>query len=148
MGLKNDQFNLERFLTAQNPVFETVLSELNSGRKKTHWMWFIFPQLRILGYSDTAKYYGIEDITERKAYLKNSVLRNRLINCLKALSTHKNLSAIHIFGKTDAKKLRSSLTLFIDATDDPELNGLIIATLQHYFDNERCSQTEIFIESS
>jgi len=71
----NPTYNLERFLTAQEPVYNTVLSELRNGKKQTHWMWFIFPQLKELGFSSTAKFYGIADINEARAYLQHPILR-------------------------------------------------------------------------
>lgn len=105
-------FNLQRFVDAQEDVYEEVLAELAQGRKTTHWMWFVFPQLRALGQSVTAHYYGIASADEALAYLQHPVLGTRLCECVDQLLAL-NMSNPHvIFGSPDDLKLRSSLTLF------------------------------------
>lgn len=105
-------FNLQRFVDAQEDVYEEVLAELAQGRKTTHWMWFVFPQLRALGQSVTAHYYGIASADEALAYLQHPVLGTRLRECVDQLLAL-NMSNPHvIFGSPDDLKLRSSLTLF------------------------------------
>jgi uncharacterized protein (DUF1810 family) len=96
-----DHFNLERFVTAQAPVFETVLSELRAGRKRTHWMWFVFPQLRGLGRSSTAQFYGISSIHEARAYLAHPVLGPNLDLCTRIVLTSESPSIHAIFGSPD-----------------------------------------------
>ena len=104
---------LERFVTAQEPVWPTVQAELRAARKQTHWMWFIFPQLRGLGQSAMATRYGIEDLSEARAYLRHRVLGPRLMECVKLLlAAPAERDAVGIFGEVDAMKLRSCLTLF------------------------------------
>jgi uncharacterized protein (DUF1810 family) len=115
-----DRFDLERFVTAQAPVFETVLAELRAGRKRTHWMWFVFPQLSGLGRSSTARFYGIGSIDEARAYLAYPVLGPRLDLCARIVLTSESPSLHAIFGSPDDMKFRSCMTLFSLAADDPD----------------------------
>lgn len=108
----NDQFDLQRFVDAQASIHERALAELKSGRKQSHWMWFVFPQLAGLGHSDMARRYGISGRDEAIAYLQHSVLGERLTGCCEALLEWKNRSATAIMGSPDDMKLRSSMTLF------------------------------------
>jgi len=107
-----DPYDLARFRTAQQPVFETALAELRAGRKQTHWIWFIFPQLRGLGRSPTAQLYGISSIEEARAYLADPVLGERLRLATAATLTVEGRSAHAIFGSPDDMKFHSSMTLF------------------------------------
>jgi uncharacterized protein (DUF1810 family) len=104
---------LDRFVMAQNPVFELVMSELRSGAKRSHWMWFVFPQLRGLGQSEMAWRFGIRDLAEAKAYLAHPTLGERLRMATEAMLTHAAKSARSILGQPDDAKFRSCLTLFI-----------------------------------
>ena len=113
-------FNLERFVTAQAPVFATVLAELRAGRKRTHWMWFIFPQLAGLGRSSTARFYGISSIDEARAYLGHPLLGPRLELCTRIVLASESSSLHAMFGSPDDMKFRSCMTLFSRATDDPD----------------------------
>jgi uncharacterized protein (DUF1810 family) len=115
-----DAFNLERFVTAQAPVFETVLAELRAGRKRTHWIWFIFPQLAGLGRSSMARFYGIGSLEEARAYLAHPVLGPRLDQCTRIVLESEGPSLHAIFGSPDDLKFRSSMTLFSLAADDPD----------------------------
>ena len=115
-----DRFNLEHFVTAQASVFETVLAELRAGRKRTHWMWFVFPQLSGLGRSSTARFYGIGSIDEARAYLAHPALGPRLDLCAGIVRASERPSLHAIFGSPDDMKFRSCMTLFSLATDDPE----------------------------
>jgi uncharacterized protein (DUF1810 family) len=108
----SDPYNLERFVTAQEPVFDTVLKELKAARKQTHWMWFIFPQLRDLGRSSTAKFYGIGWLEEARAYLGHPLLGPRSILCARTVLESEGRSLSAIFGSPDDLKFRSSMTLF------------------------------------
>lgn len=108
--------DLERFVEAQSSgVHEQAIAELRSGRKRTHWMWFVFPQLRGLGHSAAAVRYGITGIDEARAYLAHPILGARLQDCAAVLDGLPGASALGMFGATDAMKLRSSLTLFAEA---------------------------------
>jgi uncharacterized protein (DUF1810 family) len=113
-----DPFNLERFLTAQAPVIETVLVELRRGRKQSHWMWFVFPQLRGLGHSSTAQFYGISSLAEARAHLAHPVLGSRLNLCTKTVNEIVGSSLQAIFGSPDDMKFRSCATLFSIAAED------------------------------
>lgn len=104
--------DLNRFREAQDRVWPQVLAELRAGRKTGHWMWFVFPQLRGLGRSETARFYGIADMEEARAYLADPVLAGRLEQAATALLSHSGLTAEEILGPVDALKLRSSATLF------------------------------------
>lgn len=117
---QDDPFELSRFVAAQDRVLETVLAELRAGRKQTHWMWFIFPQLRALGRSPTADFYGIGSIEEARAYLRHSVLADRLARATDAVLGISGRSAHEIFGSPDDMKFRSSMTLFNEAAVENE----------------------------
>ena len=115
-----DRSNLERFVTAQAPVFETVLAELRAGRKRTRWTWFVFPQLSGLGRSSTARFYGIGSIDEAHAYLAHPLLGPRLDLCARIVLASESPSLHAIFGSPDDMKFRSGMTLFSLAADDPD----------------------------
>ena len=111
---------LDRFVEAQADTFERALSELRSGRKKSHWMWFVFPQIAGLGRSSTARHYAIASLDEARSFLSHSILGPRLLTASEAvLSWEGERSAVAIFGTTDAMKLRSSMTLFEQAGENP-----------------------------
>jgi uncharacterized protein (DUF1810 family) len=107
-------------VTAQAPVFETVLAELRAGRKRTHWMWFVFPQLSGLGRSSTARFYGITFIDEAHAYLAHPLLGPRLDLCTRIVLSSESPSVHAIFGSPDDMKFRSCMTLFSFAMEDPD----------------------------
>ena len=113
--------SLQRFLDAQASVIDTALAELRSGRKRSHWMWFVFPQLGVLGRSATAKFYGIASIDEARQYVAHPVLGPRLLACTEAVLTHAGKSANAIFGSPDDLKFRSCLTLFSRAAPQHEV---------------------------
>jgi uncharacterized protein (DUF1810 family) len=122
---------LERFVEAQDGVYDDALAELSAGRKRTHWIWFIFPQIAGLGSSPTARLYAIASLDEARAYLAHPVLGPRLRECAQALLAIDGRSARDILGYPDDLKLRSSMTLFARAADDP---GVFQAVLDRYFD--------------
>lgn len=111
-------YNLERFLTAHQYNYENALREITDGRKRTHWIWFIFPQLTVLGRSANAKYYGISGYDEAKAYLEHPILGARLREITRALLQHRGESAVDILGGIDAVKVRSCMTLFDAVSPD------------------------------
>jgi uncharacterized protein (DUF1810 family) len=114
-----DPYELQRFVDAQAGVYETALAELAAGRKRSHWMWFIFPQLRGLGASAMAERYGISGLEEARAYLDHPLLGPRLRACVEAVNRIAARSASEIFGSPDDLKFRSSMTLFAAAEDGP-----------------------------
>src|SRR5271169_1019373 len=122
----NDPFDLQRFVTAQDPVFAQVCSELRRGRKEGHWMWFVFPQLEGLGHSWMASKFAISSRDEAEAYLKHSILGPRLKECTRLVNLVEGRSIEQIFGYPDDLKFRSSMTLFAHATPENEvfLNAL------------------------
>jgi len=119
--------DLQRFLDAQAGVIDDVLAELAAGRKRTHWMWFVFPQLASLGRSGTARFYGLADLDEAKAYLAHPVLGERLRRCTQAVLAHGERTAHAIFGSPDDLKFRSCMTLFGLAAPDEPLFGRALA---------------------
>lgn len=125
-------FDLDRFVEAQDGVFDQALAEIRRGQKRGHWMWFIFPQLRGLGRSPTARHYGLASAAEAAAYLAHPVLGPRLRACVEALQDQEQGSAVEIFGEVDAMKLRSSLTLFAE----PAGERLFVAALERWFDGQ------------
>jgi uncharacterized protein (DUF1810 family) len=126
--------DLERFVEAQAAVYAGVVAELAAGRKRGHWMWFVFPQLRGLGHSATARYYGIASAAEAKAYLAHPLLGARLRECTRLVLAVEGRSAHAIFGSPDDLKFRSSMTLFGHGAAD---DALFSAALDRYFGGER-----------
>ena len=111
---------LERFLKAQEEYYDIALSEIKSGRKRSHWIWYIFPQVKGLGFSSTSEYYGINGLAEAKEYIQNDTLRNRLVEISDALLELDSSDASAVMGYPDDLKLRSSMTLFAEAA--PEMD--------------------------
>lgn len=134
-----DTYHLSRFLTAQDSYsqYKTALEEIRNGRKRSHWMWFVFPQLKGLGHSYNADYYGIAGADEARAYWLHPVLRDRLQEITEALLLLDGLSARQIFGEVDAMKLRSSMTLFWKVTEE----GLFRKVLDKYYEGKMCDST-------
>ena len=112
MGTPADRFNLGRFVSAQSGVYEGALAELRSGRKRTHWMWFIFPQVEGLGRSSTSRFYAVKGLEEAREYLRHPVLGPRLAECAEAVLAVEGRTASAIFSYPDDLKLHSSMTLF------------------------------------
>ncbi|SDB73023.1 DUF1810 domain-containing protein [Belnapia rosea] len=135
----NDLFDLERFVRAQGPVMADVHRELRAGRKRTHWMWFVFPQLRSLGRSSTAQHYGIASLAEAQAYMAHPLLGPRLMECTELVCAVQHRSAREIFGSPDDLKLRSSMTLF--AAAQPE--ATVFADVLHRYFEGRADQLTI-----
>jgi uncharacterized protein (DUF1810 family) len=135
---QSDPHNLTRFLQAQEACYDDALSEIKNGRKESHWMWFIFPQLDGLGFSATSKRYAIKSLAEAKAYLNHPVLGLRLVECANAALGEEEASAQDIFGSPDDMKLRSSATLF--ATVSPA-GSVFERLLDKYFQGKRDEQT-------
>ena len=129
----NDPYNLQRFVSAQEPVFEQVVSELRQGSKRTHWIWFIFPQIEGLGHSQTARKFSLSSLQEAQAYINHSLLGQRLRECTHLVNLVKGRSIDEIFGYPDNLKFRSSMTLFANATSD---NQVFKDALQKYFNGE------------
>jgi uncharacterized protein (DUF1810 family) len=132
---------LSRLHDAQAGSYAAALAELKAGRKTTHWMWFIFPQLASLGRSATARFYGIAGLAEARAYLADPVLRQRFDACADALLTHEGISAEAIMGSVDALKLRSSATLFRAADQDGPTGMRMQALLDRFYGGKPCALT-------
>ena len=127
--------DLERFVLAQDAagIYHGALGEIRRGRKSSHWMWFVFPQIAGLGYSAMAQRYAIKDLDEARAYLEHPILGQRLLECSAALMTIGQRSAVDIFGAVDAQKLRSSMTLFSRAAPNEPVFARV---LDSYFGGE------------
>jgi uncharacterized protein (DUF1810 family) len=134
----DDAFDLRRFLGAQDSVYDRVLEELKNGRKRSHWMWYIFPQVDGLGYSATSKHYAIKSTEEARAYLNHPVLGSRLLECAEAVLAIKGRSASDIFGYPDDLKLQSSMTLFASVAGP---DSIFVRVLDKYFLGERDMRT-------
>lgn len=134
----NDPYDLERFIQAQALDFAIASAEINSGRKKSHWMWYIFPQLIGLGFSATSQRYAIRSAAEAKAYLNHPVLGPRLMQCMEALLTIDGRSAHEILGSPDDMKLRSCATLFASITHK---GSVFERLLEKYFHGEQDPKT-------
>jgi len=129
---------LGRFHEAQTGRYDTALAEIRSGQKRSHWMWYIFPQLAGLGHSPMAQLYGIKGAAEARAYLADPVLGPRLVEISRALLTHADRSAADILGPVDAMKLRSCATLFEHVAEG---EGVFAEVLQAFFGGEDCALT-------
>ena len=115
----NRENNLQRFIDAQETSYEAALSEIKNGRKKSHWMWYIFPQIQGLGFSETSKFYAIKDINEAEEFLKHPLLGHRLVRLCNELLKLESDDANRIFGSPDDLKLKSSMTLFSSLNINP-----------------------------
>jgi uncharacterized protein (DUF1810 family) len=138
MTSPEDPFNLHRFLSAQDAVYPQVLAELRAGRKRTHWMWFIFPQIDGLGYSSTARFYAIQSEEEARCYLKHPVLGRRLAECAELILSLAGRSAEEVFGYPDVLKLKSSMTLFAYVSETGSVFARVIDT---YYGGTQDAQT-------
>lgn len=139
--------DLQRFVAAQDAggMFERALGELRTGRKTSHWIWFVFPQLAGLGHSATSRAYAIHSLEEAAAYARDPLLGGRLLDCARALIEHRDSgrSAEQILGSIDAVKLRSSMTLFARAASEQEIFGQVLSV---YFDGAPDPATEALLE--
>ena len=129
----DDILSLDRFIDAQKEDYDMAFREISNGRKRNHYMWYIFPQIKGLGHSSTSQYYGIDGLDEAKEYIDDEYLGNNLINISRKLLELETDDPIRIFGHTDSKKLKSSMTLFELVSDD-EVFSLV---LEKYFDGQR-----------
>lgn len=135
---KSDPYDLNRFVEAQSPVYDQALAELRAGRKRTHWMWFVFPQIEGLGSSDTARFYAIADRAEAAAYLKHPLLGPRLRQCAAALLGVEGRTGLEIRGSPDDLKARSCMTLFAEL---PDADPVFRQVLEKYYAGEPCRRT-------
>ena len=133
----NNPFNLNRFISAQEEVYDRVVKELKNGSKRSHWMWYIFPQLDGLAQSTTSKYYAIKSREEAVAYLNHPVLGSRLNECANMVLDVEEKTVSEIFGYPDDLKLKSSMTLFSEVATD----SVFARVLDKYFQGERDSKT-------
>ncbi|MDB5008430.1 MAG: calpastatin [Mucilaginibacter sp.] len=129
---------LKRFIDAQETDYQVALSEIKNGRKRSHWMWYIFPQIQGLGFSETSRFYAIKDINDARKYLKHPVLGGRLIDICKALLQLEDNNATSIFGSPDDMKLKSSMTLFAAL---PETDPVFQSVLDKFFNGLKDSKT-------
>lgn len=129
--------NLERFIKAQENSYNQALNEIKMGEKKTHWMWYIFPQIKGLGFSEISNYYAIEDLGEATAYLENKILKQRLIEISKALLKLETNNPIEIFGVIDSIKLKSSMTLFSLVSNESIFENI----LEKFYEGEKDEKT-------
>ena len=137
------EYNLERFVTAQKESYNIALNEIRSGEKRTHWIWYIFPQLRGLGKTTRSYTYGIEDIDEAKSYLAHPVLGSRLIEITQALLTLTDCNAYHVMGADDVK-LKSCMTLFAQVS---EKDSVFHKVLEKFFNGEQDNKTLSMIKT-
>ena len=137
--------SLDRFLLAQEGVYEDALAELKGGRKRTHWMWFLFPQIQGLGQSETAKHYAIRSREEAESYLAHEVLGSRLKESASAVLGSGATSATELLGTPDDLKLKSSMTLFKRVAPDP--HSVFSEVLRKYYEGQPCPQTVSFLSA-
>jgi uncharacterized protein (DUF1810 family) len=130
--------NLKRYLDAQENSYESALSELRKGRKTGHWMWYIFPQIKGLGFSETSRFYGINNLDEARQYLDHPVLGSRLVTLCNVLLDQKSNDATRIFGTPDDLKLKSCMTLF-DAL--PGTNSVFGQVLEKFYNGSKDAKT-------
>ncbi|MFN2601472.1 MAG: DUF1810 domain-containing protein [Gemmatimonadaceae bacterium] len=135
---RNHSAGLDRFVEAQEDVYDGALSEIRSGRKTSHWMWFIFPQFAGLGASETSRFYAIKSIDEAREYLRHPLLGPRLIECAEAVLSNPGVSARDIFGSPDDMKLKSCMTLFAYISSG---NSVFDQVLDKFYGGERDPRT-------
>jgi uncharacterized protein (DUF1810 family) len=135
---EDDLFGLQRFVEAQRGDYQPALSELRAGRKTGHWIWFIFPQMKGLGFSQASQFYGLSGAEEARAYLAHPILGPRLRDCVEAMLSPRGKSADDVLGSTDALKFRSSMTLF--ARSAPQ-EGLFLTALARFFEGHEDEKT-------
>ena len=142
-----DRLDLDRFVQAQNSggIQDLVVAELRSGRKTSHWMWFVFPQVAGLGHSALSKLYAIRNLDEARAYLEHPVLRPRLLQVSGIVADQSGVTAVEIFGSTDARKLNSSMTLFLRAAPAESVFSRVLGLL---FDGRTDAATDRILEHS
>ncbi len=128
--------DLRRFIDAQAPLYQQVVSELSDGEKRTHWMWFVFPQLSGLGHSAMARHYAIQDLDEARHYLADPILGDRLREGVRIMLRHADKSAHAILGSPDDMKFRSCLTLFREAAANPADEALFTSALLRFYDGK------------
>lgn len=135
--------DLSRFTAAQDTdaTYARALAELRAGRKRSHWMWFVFPQVAGLGRSSTAQHYALDGVAQARDYLGDAVLGPRLLECALALTALDGRDPVAVLGETDAQKLRSSMTLFLHAAEHPEEQAIFRAVLDQYFGGTQDPQT-------
>ena len=136
--------DLNRFTSAQEGIYDRALTELRTGKKRTHWMWFIFPQIDGLGHSPTTKYYAIKNLEEARRYLNHPVLGPRLLGCAAAVLSIEGRSVSEIFGYPDDLKLKSSMTLFARVA---EPGSIFVKVLDKYYAGERDVRTRQLLEN-
>jgi uncharacterized protein (DUF1810 family) len=134
----DDRFNLQRFLDAQAGCYDRALAELRAGRKTSHWIWFVFPQMRGLGFSEASQFYGLSGLDEARAYLAHAVLGPRLRQSVEAMLASGESAADHVLGSTDAMKFRSSMTLFAEAAPQ---DALFSQALGRFFQGAKDEKT-------
>ena len=130
--------NITRFIEAQENFYETAFEEMKNGKKETHWMWFIFPQLRVLGVSEKAIYYGINDLQEAKKYIEHPLLGDRLREISKEILKLSGSDPVSLMGRVDAIKLQACMTLFAHATEE---NQVFVDVLTKYFSSQYDKRT-------
>ena len=138
-----DKYDIARFIEAQEGVYTIALRELQEGRKRSHWMWYVFPQLKGLGRSYNSNFYGISGTEEASEYLKSPILGHRLIETSNAILNLATDDAVEVFGGIDSRKLKSSMTLF----DIISPNDMFARVLDKYFNGQRDNQTLTIIQS-
>ncbi|WP_294958478.1 DUF1810 domain-containing protein [uncultured Flavobacterium sp.] len=134
----NPDDGIERYLSAQQHIFQQALEEIEKGKKQSHWMWFVFPQIRGLGFTEYNVYYGLKDLQEAKAYLDHPVLGKRLEEITNAILKLENKTALEILGKPDERKLKSCMTLFSLLPDAPDCFEQV---LEKYYGGEKDENT-------
>ena len=139
----DDPFDLERFVSIQRETYGRALEEIRQGRKRSHWIWYVFPQIAGLGHSAMSQRFAIRSLAEARAYLAHPLLGARYRECVSALQDLDESSAEAVLGTVDAAKLRSSLTLFAQASGEP----LFAAALERWFDGLRDQATLAILEA-
>jgi uncharacterized protein (DUF1810 family) len=145
MSGSSDPFDLERFVRAQARTYEAALAEIRSGRKRSHWMWYVFPQVAGLGVSETSRHYAIGSCAEARTYLAHPVLGPRLVECVEAVLKVQGRSAREIFGSPDDRKLRSCATLFAQVSPP---GSVFERLLEKYYEGEQDARTQELLKGS
>lgn len=142
---EDDPFDLDRFVTAQAVNYADAVRELRNGRKQTHWMWYVLPQMRGLGRSDYAVRYGLTGLAEARAYIAHPVLGPRLLDCAQAILSHEGQTAEAIMGKVDGQKLQSTATLFALADPTGAMGNAMRTILARHYGGADCPRTRALL---
>jgi uncharacterized protein (DUF1810 family) len=142
-----NEIYLDHFIEGHNAQFEDALKELQSGEKKTHWIWFVFPIAEGLAKSEIAQYYEVGNLSEARAFLEHEQLGTNFRKCIKAMLANTHKPALDILGKKDTWKFQASVTLFHHVCNEPTLKAELLRCLEYFYDGQKCKSTQKYLKN-